>query len=443
MLKQVDAAAQLLLARALHPAADDRTVVRRRSCRRATNSSTAWRARSGGRSIGTDEAIELTHADGAYDYQPDVAPDGHSVVFARYDGKALRALAARPRERRGACADGERRRQSRAAHLAGRPPDRLRLDRGHRPLQPEDRRPHARGPRERALPRRAAREQDRPLLLFDARSRRSIRPGRRTAQRVFFVTNAEIPWGTGWICSVAVAGGEPECLTQAPARDLLGRAAGGRAGRQAHPVLELPRRAVAPALAHDDGRRRAAAAHLRRVRPPQRALVARRQAHRLHQQRGRQHRRSGCRRSSAARASRSSRSGCSPRHAPGASSRIRPMDAPGSAISARVSVLGSDGRWHAPARCLDARRRTATTARSSRAKCTTSTARPKSRLQRRASRRARRRSRCRAAFAARPSIIEREFAGRRDDRSSPIRLADNDLPRGLRHASSAPTCTCT
>ncbi len=39
--------------------------------------------------IGTDEAHELTHATGAYDYQPDVAPDGGSVVFSRYDGRAI------------------------------------------------------------------------------------------------------------------------------------------------------------------------------------------------------------------------------------------------------------------------------------------------------------------------------------------------------------------
>lgn len=42
-----------------------------------------WRQR-----IGSDEAVELTHANGAYDYQPDVARDGRSVVFARYDGQA-------------------------------------------------------------------------------------------------------------------------------------------------------------------------------------------------------------------------------------------------------------------------------------------------------------------------------------------------------------------
>lgn len=43
-----------------------------------------WRQR-----IGDDEAVELTHANGAYDHQPDVARDGRSVVFTRYDGKAM------------------------------------------------------------------------------------------------------------------------------------------------------------------------------------------------------------------------------------------------------------------------------------------------------------------------------------------------------------------
>ena len=70
-------------------------------------------------------------------------------------------------------------------------------------------------------------------------------------KRVWFVTNTEIPWGTGWICSVAVAGGEPAMPRQAPARNVVGRAPGSRPGRKAHPVLELSRRPVAPALADD------------------------------------------------------------------------------------------------------------------------------------------------------------------------------------------------
>ena len=39
--------------------------------------------------IGSDEAVELTHPAGAYDYQPDVGPDGRWVVFSRYDGAAI------------------------------------------------------------------------------------------------------------------------------------------------------------------------------------------------------------------------------------------------------------------------------------------------------------------------------------------------------------------
>ncbi|HEY6047954.1 MAG TPA: hypothetical protein VIV07_02795, partial [Sphingomicrobium sp.] len=39
--------------------------------------------------IGAREAVELTHPHAAYDYQPDVASDGSSVVFDRYDGKAI------------------------------------------------------------------------------------------------------------------------------------------------------------------------------------------------------------------------------------------------------------------------------------------------------------------------------------------------------------------
>jgi hypothetical protein len=42
-----------------------------------------------GQRIGSDEASELTHPRAAYDYQPDVAPDGQSVVFSRYDGNEI------------------------------------------------------------------------------------------------------------------------------------------------------------------------------------------------------------------------------------------------------------------------------------------------------------------------------------------------------------------
>ncbi len=39
--------------------------------------------------IGSDEAAELTHPAAAYDYQPDVASDGRTVVFSRYDGDGI------------------------------------------------------------------------------------------------------------------------------------------------------------------------------------------------------------------------------------------------------------------------------------------------------------------------------------------------------------------
>jgi Tol biopolymer transport system component len=39
--------------------------------------------------IGSVEAVELTHPRAAYDYQPDIARDGGSVVFSRYDGDAI------------------------------------------------------------------------------------------------------------------------------------------------------------------------------------------------------------------------------------------------------------------------------------------------------------------------------------------------------------------
>ena len=43
-----------------------------------------WRQR-----MGETNAVELTHPARAYDYQPDVARDGRSAVFARYDGDAM------------------------------------------------------------------------------------------------------------------------------------------------------------------------------------------------------------------------------------------------------------------------------------------------------------------------------------------------------------------
>lgn len=39
--------------------------------------------------IGSDEAVELTHPHAAYDYQPDVARGGGTIVFSRYNGDSI------------------------------------------------------------------------------------------------------------------------------------------------------------------------------------------------------------------------------------------------------------------------------------------------------------------------------------------------------------------
>jgi dipeptidyl aminopeptidase/acylaminoacyl peptidase len=233
--------------------------------------------------IGTEDANEITHAQGSYDYQPDISPDGRSVVFTRYDGKAFELW------RRDLEGGAEHALTANAGvNLEPRiSPDGRQIvfvstaGTGHFNLKIADLAPAGLS-NERYL---VAPRESRIDRYYYSTHDHTINPSwSPDGQRVYYVTNAEIPWGTGWICSIAVAGGEPVCLTKAPARDFLGRAARGRPGRKAHSFLELCRRAVAPALAHHNGRRRAAAADLWRIRSSQRPLVAEWQAHRLHQQ---------------------------------------------------------------------------------------------------------------------------------------------------------------
>ena len=102
------------------------------------------------RKIGTPNPAnqEVTHPAAAYDHQPDVAPDGQTVIFTRYDGKGFELWRHDLASRHGATPDLERRRQPGAPHLAERPPDRFRFDRRHRSFQPQDRRPRQRRTRE-------------------------------------------------------------------------------------------------------------------------------------------------------------------------------------------------------------------------------------------------------------------------------------------------------
>ena len=165
-----------------------------------------WRQR-----IKTAMAVEITHAEGAYDHQPDVAPDGGMVVFTRYDGKTFelwrhdlvsgteRALTANggvnlePR----ISPDGK---QIVFVSTAGT---------GHFNLRIADL--NADGiANERFLV--APRESGIDRYYYSTHDH-AINPSwSPDGKRVWFVSNAEIPWGTGWICSIAVEGGKPECL---------------------------------------------------------------------------------------------------------------------------------------------------------------------------------------------------------------------------------------
>jgi hypothetical protein len=153
--------------------------------------------------IGATEAVELTHAQGAYDYQPDVSADGRTVVFSRYDGKSIelwRLDLASGREQRltdeGAVnveprlsPDGKRlawvstRRNGRFdLHVA----DLAAAGLAHtRPLFPE---------RRTAIDRYY-------YSAFDHAINPSWSPD---GKRLFFVDNADVAWGSGDLWSAAV-----------------------------------------------------------------------------------------------------------------------------------------------------------------------------------------------------------------------------------------------
>ncbi len=154
---------------------------------------------------------EVTHSARAYDYQPDVAPDGDSVVFTRYDGKAFelwrheftsgagRALTANggvnlePR----VSPDG---RQLVFVSTAGTGHFNLKIAKLSATGLSDER--FLVAPRESRIDR-----------YYYSTHDHAINPSwSPDGKRVWFVSNAEIPWGTGRICSIAVEGGEPQCL---------------------------------------------------------------------------------------------------------------------------------------------------------------------------------------------------------------------------------------
>jgi Tol biopolymer transport system component len=165
-----------------------------------------WRQR-----IGSDDAVELTHADAAYDYQPDISRAGGSVVFTRYDGNAMELwrLNLASGHQDALTANGGVNLEPRLS------PDGREIvfvstaGSGHFNLRIADittaglaNERYLVAPRESKIDR-----------YYYSTHDHTINPSwSPDGKRVFYVTNAETPWGTGWICSVAVAGGEPSCL---------------------------------------------------------------------------------------------------------------------------------------------------------------------------------------------------------------------------------------
>ncbi len=153
--------------------------------------------------IGSDEAVELTHADAAYDYQPDVSRAGGSFVFTRYDGNAMEIwrfdLASRREE--ALTANGGVNVEPRLS------PDGSMLVwvstavTGHFDLMIADVRRHG---LVNVRPLVAPRQSLLDRYYYSAHDH-AINPSwSPDGKRVFYVGNAEIAWGSGTIHSVSV-----------------------------------------------------------------------------------------------------------------------------------------------------------------------------------------------------------------------------------------------
>jgi hypothetical protein len=295
--------------------------------------------------IGTNDANELTHANGAYDHQPDVAPDGGSVVFTRYDGRGFE-LWRKPLNagaEHALTANGGVNLEPRIS------PDGRKIvfvstaGTGHFNLKIADFTPAGLANERYLVPPRASKIDRYYYSTHDHTINPSWSPD---GKRVFFVTNADIPWGTGRICSVAVADGMIACLDKHQlesswaARPEVGP--DGRRilfsnyhGGQWHQLWLTRTDDVAPLpLTYGEFDRRNA-----RWSPDGKRIAY------ISNEGGNtsvwvQEVFGGARVELESRAK--------DRKARSARVRILPQDSTGNPISARVSVLGSDGRWHAP-----------------------------------------------------------------------------------------------
>jgi TolB protein len=157
-----------------------------------------WRQR-----IGSLEAVELTHAHGAYDYQPDVSSDGARVVFSRYDGSSIEIwqLDLRTGTERALTSGGQVNVEPRLSPDGSRLAWVSTVGTRHFDLRVAELRDgHLTGSRFLVAPRQS--EVDRYYYsAFDHALNPSWAPD---GERVYFVSNREVAWGTGDIYSVSV-----------------------------------------------------------------------------------------------------------------------------------------------------------------------------------------------------------------------------------------------
>jgi len=153
--------------------------------------------------IGSNEAVELTHPRAAYDYQPDVAPDGGSVVFSRYNGDAIELW-------RLDLKSGQELQLTSAHAVNVEPrlsPDGNRiawvstLGTGHFNLFVADIGPDGLRKARPLLGERQSKVGRYYYSAFDHALNPSWTPD---GKRILYVTNAEVAWGTGDIWSVAL-----------------------------------------------------------------------------------------------------------------------------------------------------------------------------------------------------------------------------------------------
>jgi TolB protein len=299
-----------------------------------------WRTK-----IDAPASSEITHPAGAYDHQPDVSPDGRSVVFTRYDGKAFelwRLDLETGREQPLTTGGG--------VNLEPRiSPDGRQIvfvsteGSGHFNLKVADLTATGLGNLRYLVAPRESRIDRYYYSTHDHFINPSWAPD---GKRVWYVTNTEIPWGTGWICSIAIAGGAPACLDRhvletswaarpevAPdgKRILFSNYHGG----QWHQLWLTRTDDVAPlpltygefdrrnARWSPDGKRIAAISNENGFTSLEVLELA-----------------GGARKTVA--------EDTAARKVATAMLLIRPQDTQGRRIAARVSVLAGDGRWHAP-----------------------------------------------------------------------------------------------